>query len=446
MKVSVFGAGYVGTVTAVCLASLGHRVFLVEMSPEKLELLCRGEAPVTEPGLADGLAREFTGGRLIPTDDAKQATLGSELALVCVGTPSGQSGSSDTAAICQVVREIAVAVALTSAPFVIALRSTIPSPQVEEEVLPILVDVLGPRVGRDVGFALNPEFLREGSAMADFMAPPFLVVGTEHAIAAKLMRDLYRRIEAPLHVVSPGTASLLKYASNAFHAVKVAFANEVVAVSPAFGADADQAMELFCRDQILNISTAYLRPGYAFGGPCLPKDLRALNRVASTHGASNTLLDAVLKSNEAVIRGSVETIVRLGIREVVLIGLSFKMQTDDLRESPYVELAERLLGKGFNLRVFDPDVNLGALRGRNLQYATQHLKHLTSLLCETPERAITRGSLVVLCKALLDATALVRLCAPGTLVLDLARALPAEIPPLRVVRLEGAGAREPHPR
>jgi GDP-mannose 6-dehydrogenase len=435
MKVAVFGAGYVGTVTAVGLASLGHEVALVEVSDLKLDLLRRGATPVSEPGLGDVVAREVAAGRLTATRDVHAAMASAAVAMICVGTPGAVDGLADPGPVRRVVSQIAGAVPPAPHSLVVALRSTLPTPQVAGDILPQLAQTLGPRLGADVQFVVNPEFLREGCGLADFMAPPMIVVGTEHATAVPVMRELYGGIAAPFHVVAPGTASLLKYASNAFHALKVAFANEIGGLGPAFDADADRVMELFCEDHALNISPAYLRPGYAFGGSCLPKDLRALRRVGMVAGAPIALLSATLESNAALIRQSIDWIVRSGAREIALLGLSFKPGTDDLRESPLVELAEQLMGKGLTVRVHDPDIDPAVLHGSNLQYALGHLHHLAALLRDTPAEAIRPGALVIFGKPVLGAEALRAVCPPDTVVLDLPHALPRTLAPLRVRRL-----------
>lgn len=440
MKIAVFGAGYVGSVTAACLAGFGHQVWLVEVSPEKLEMLRSGKSPVSEPGLQDALGASLRSGRVVPVAGAVEAVADTDLGFVCVGTPSRADGAAETRQVRTVLREIAEEASRRPGPYVIVLRSTVTAPQLTDEIIPVLKDVLGDRFGGDIFFALNPEFLREGKAIDDFLKPSFVVVGTDHPAAADALREVHRAIDAPFYVVSPGTASLLKYASNAFHALKVAFANEIASLETVFGADAEEVMKLFCLDRTLNISPAYLSPGYAFGGSCLPKDLRALNRLASAAGIACPLLGSVLASNDVVVQRSVNMIQHLGVRAVTLIGLSFKQGTDDLRESPWVELAERLLGKGYRLRIFDPDVRAEALRGRNLQYANEHLQHLTSLLNEQAGDALAGSQLVVVGKPLLPLERIVELCAPDARVLDLIRCFPLNSGCSKLLRLSGTEA------
>jgi GDP-mannose 6-dehydrogenase len=437
MKIAVFGAGYVGSVTAACLAGFGHQVWLVEVSPEKLEMLGAGESPVSEPGLQDALGASLRSGQVVPVASAVEAIANTDLGFVCVGTPSRADGAAETRQVRNILREIAEEAVRWPRPYVIALRSTVTAPQVSEEIVPVLRGVLGDRFGRDIFFALNPEFLREGRAIADFLKPAFVVVGTDHLPAADALREVHRAIDAPFYVVSPGTASLLKYACNAFHALKVAFANEIASLETVFGADVEEVMKLFCLDRTLNISPAYLSPGYAFGGSCLPKDLRALNRLASAVGIACPVLDSVLASNEVVVQRSVNVIHHLGVRAITLIGLSFKAGTDDLRESPLVELAERLLGKGYRLRIFDPEVRAEALRGRNLQYINEHLQHLTSLLWEQPGDALAGSQLVVVGKPVLLLERIIDLSAPDARILDLIRCFPLNSGCSKLLRLSG---------
>ena len=443
MRVAVFGAGYVGCVTAACLAELGHRVWLVEVSAEKLALLRAGVSPVSEPGLPEALGAALREQRIVPVATAAEAVVATELGLVCVGTPSRADGSPDTAQLRRVMREIALEIAQRPQPYVIALRSTIAVPQLNGDVLPVLKEALDGRLGVDVAFAVHPEFLREGHALDDFRRPPFVIVGTEHPAAAEALKALHTGVDAPFHVVTPGSASLVKYASNAFHAIKVAFANEVASLEGAFGADADAVMRLFCEDRTLNIAPAYLRPGYAFGGSCLPKDLRALTRVAGAEGIAVPVLSSALPSNEGLVQRSVDAIAQFRLRAVTLVGLSFKMGTDDLRESPLVALAERLLGKGYQLRIYDPDVRTEDLRGRNLQYAEEHLHHLTSLLAPTPEAALAGAPLVVIGKPLLPIDRLLALAGPEAKILDLIRSVPAASRRANVYRLDGNGVSAP---
>ncbi len=444
MNIAIFGAGYVGCVTAGCLAKLGHRVWLVEVSPEKLETLRAGHSPVVEPGLDELLRPALRTGQIVPTGHSTEAVAATELGMICVGTPSGPDGTPNTSYLKKVLNEIAGALThrtphpdplhgretgLTSPPptggedqgegtavrlYHVVLRSTVPWPVAHVELLPLLA-------GCPVSLAVNPEFLREGNAIKDFFEPPFIVIGTEQPAAAARLKEVYRDVTAPVFIVSPGSASLLKYACNAFHATKVVFANEIAALARAYGADANEVMDLFCRDTILNISKAYLRPGFAYGGSCLPKDLRALLRIAAVQGTVVPLLAAVPQSNAALIERALEVIEETSARRVALLGLSFKPGTDDLRESPLVVLAERLLGQGYDLRIVDPDVQLDRLTGKNLAYAQQRLQHLAAVLWPKPVAALSDVELMVIGKRLAGLE-------------DILAALPATVPVLDLTR------------
>jgi GDP-mannose 6-dehydrogenase len=435
MNIAVFGAGYVGCVSAAGFASLGHRVWLVEVAPAKLELLRAARSPVYEPGLDEELGRHLRSGQVVAVQEAAEAVKASDLALICVGTPSQPDGLPDVTQVQRVVSEIAEVAAQQGSPYTVVARSTIPQPQLRQDILPLLEDACRGRFGRDITFAVNPEFLREGQALGDFAHPPFVVVGTDHSAAGELLAALYRPIDAPFYVVSLGTASLLKYACNAFHGIKVALANEIAGLESVFDADANAVMEIFCQDHKLNLSPAYLRPGYAFGGACLPKDLRALTRVAAVAGVATPLLASVLRSNGVLVQRAVDIVEQLGVREVSLLGLSFKSGTDDLRESPLVELAERLLGKGHRLRIYDPDVYPESLHGRNLEYINRHLEHLGLLLTGTLEEAMTGTELVIVGKTV-PAERLSALSPPEAWVLDLTRQLPGAAF-RRLIRLNG---------
>lgn len=403
-------------------------------------MLRAGCTPVAEPGLDELLGEGIRTGSVIPVSTTEEAIPHTDIALICVGTPSRTDGTCETVQIRRVLEDVAAALRGHPNPYVIALRSTLPHPQLAAEVLPLLASgPLAERWEKDVFFALNPEFLREGNAIEDFLNPPYLVVGTDHAKAIPVFRELYSGIDAPFVAVSPGTASLLKYACNSFHAMKVAFANEIGALERVFHADGGGVMDMLCEDRILNISPAYLRPGYAFGGSCLPKDLRALTRTAVIHGIPTPLLSAVGPSNESVIARSVDLIGGADRRRIGLVGLSFKSGTDDLRESPLVELAERLLGKGFEIQIFDPEVRLEMLQGRNLRYVEEHIPHLVSLLVEDLEDLVpddpSKPALIVVGKAIVTAERLIDLCPAGARVLDLVRCLPVDAAPLEVLRI-----------
>lgn len=421
MNIAVYGAGYVGTVSAACLASLGHRVWLVESSESKLATLKQGRSPVLEPGLEEMLSPFLKSGQVIPVKTTAEAVPHTSVSIICVGTPSLHDGRPDVQQVRLVAADIARELSRKNGAHAITVRSTIPYPRVVADVYPVIQEHLGGRFGDDIGFALNPEFLREGCAIKDFLEPSFVVVGSEHTQAIRLLGEVYEPLKAPVRVVSPGAASLLKYACNAFHAAKIVFANEIGSLSEAFDADPRQVMELFCEDRVLNVSPAYLKPGYAYGGSCLPKDIRALNQMAATHAVAVPLLQSLPASNDAMIQRTIDTIESSGGKKVVLVGLSFKVSTDDLRESPFVELSERLLGKGYDLRIYDPDVKVEILIGRNLQFAQRHLQHLAKVLVGSFEQAVSDAELVVVGKRLLAPEVVTSVASRGIPVLDLTR-------------------------
>jgi GDP-mannose 6-dehydrogenase len=395
-KIAVFGMGYVGCVTAACLGRDGHTVVGVDVDPDKVAEVNAGQAPITEPGLADLVREQVAAGRLAATRDLDRAIRDTDIALVCVGTPSAADGSVNTRAVEQVVAGIGRALAGSRAAYTVVVRSTLPPGLLEERLAPRLAEAAGRELGDDLWICNNPEFLREATAIRDYYDPPFVLVGADDSAAAERVLELYDRVAAEKLVTDTRTASLVKYACNAFHAVKVAFANEVGAVARSFGADGHAVMDLVCKDRKLNVSRAYLRPGFAFGGSCLPKDVRALTRHAERDGVSLPLLQSVLPANDAQVRRGLTLVQQLGKRKVGLAGLSFKAHTDDLRESPLVVLAEALVGRGYDVKIYDPNVQVSRLRGRNLAYIDRHLPHLAALLVGTLAELTDHADLLVL--------------------------------------------------
>lgn len=433
MQVAVFGAGYVGCVTAAGLGRLGHSVHLVEVVEAKVRTIAAGRSPVSEPGVGDELAAMLAAGRLRVGADAAAALAAADVAMVCVGTPPAADGAADVAQVERVLRQIAAVVAARPAaePLVVALRSTAPWPRLRDGVLAELAAAPPAGWGDRVRFALNPELLREGTGLADFLAPPFVVVGSDDPAAAAVLRELYAGLSAPFHAVAPGTASLAKYACNYFHALKVAFANDVAGLAPAFAADPLAVMELLVSDRQLNLSPAYLRPAFAFGGPCLPKDLEALTRVAAAAGADRRLCEAVAATNASLVDRAAAAVGRLAKGRVALLGLSFKNGTDDLRGSPLLELAARLTERGLELAIYDPDIAPGALLGANLAHALERLPAIAELFCDHPAAALAGAALVVVGKSRAAAVEL----PAGVPVLDLTRTLTAA-PGRRVLTLD----------
>ncbi|HEV3260592.1 MAG TPA: nucleotide sugar dehydrogenase [Gemmataceae bacterium] len=394
--VAVFGMGYVGCVTAACLGRDGFQVVGVDVSPDKVAEVNAGCATVAEPGLGALVRAQVEAGRLQATVDVGAAVRGSAVALVSVGTPSTEDGAVCGRSVERVIQDIGNCLRGSDQAYTVVVRSTVLPGMLEEKLAPLLQQTAERDLGRGLWLCNNPEFLREGSAIRDYDNPPFVVVGAREPEPARGVLDLYPGVKAPQVVTDTRTAALLKYACNAFHALKVAFANELGTLAKALGADGHEVMRLLCRDRKLNISPAYLRPGFAFGGSCLPKDLRALTRYAEQHALRLDLLDAIGHSNERHLRRAVKMVHQSGHRDVGIMGLSFKAGTDDLRESPLVVLAETLLGQGYRIKIFDPNVTISRLRGRNLAYIDCHLPHLTGFLVDAPEELYDFASLLVL--------------------------------------------------
>lgn len=400
MKVVVAGLGYVGTVSAACLAANGHDVRGIDVDAAKIDDIRAGRSPVAEPGLGDLVARTVAGGSLHATTSWAEALSGAEMTLICVGTPSTAGGSADLSNVRRVLTDLVAALpaAGTPAPHSVVIRSTVPPGTIDTVVAPALADGLA-GTGVVAGAAMCPEFLREGSGLADFFAPPMIVAGTSDPLVAEAVRSLFGFLDQPVQIVQTREAEALKYACNAFHATKVSFANEIGRLLRLLDVDSRQVMSLFCQDQVLNISPSYLRPGFAFGGSCLPKDLRSMLHLARLSGADLPLLSATLATNELTISEVVDRVIACDGRTVALFGLSFKASTDDLRESPNVEVAERLIGKGFEVRIYDQEVNPARLVGANRRYVRSRLPHLARLLVARPEEALRGADIAIVSAA-----------------------------------------------
>jgi GDP-mannose 6-dehydrogenase len=419
MKIAVFGLGYVGCVSAASLAAAGHEVTGVDIDPWKIELVRNGRVPVLEPGLSEIVEQVVASGHLKATDDGVAAVMENELSLVCVGTPSRPAnGSIDTTALERVAEIIGRGIAESEGRHTVVIRSTVVPGTTESVVIPALERMSGLTAGEDFGVAVNPEFLREGTSVKDFKNPPKTVIGQIDDESGEPVESLYAGLDAPLFRLSIREAELVKYVDNAFHALKIGFANEIGAIAEAFSVDAQEVMRVFRSDTKLNISPAYLSPGFAFGGSCLPKDLRALVHAAHRRDVAVPILENVLPSNDAHIRRALDAITSLGLRRVGLFGLAFKSGTDDLRESPLVELAERLIGKGFELKIYDPRVSVSKLVGANKAFVEAHLPHLSRLLVDSPAGVIEHAEVVILGRGYLEASELLREC-PDLPVIDL---------------------------
>lgn len=391
MRIAVFGLGYVGTVTAAGLASLGHEVCGVDVDAVKVQQIRAGRSPVVEPGIDELVATAQAGGLLTATIDAVEALNGADVSLLCVGTPSMPQGGTDLTYLRRAMTDIQEGLAVATPPssgfHAVVVRSTVP-PGTGDDLVSAAFVSMAPVAGWTVGTAMCPEFLREGSGVADFFNPPFVVLGTADQRVTDLITELFSFSDREIKLVDVRSAEALKYACNAFHATKISFANEMARIFRTFGVDSREVMRVFSEDAVLNISPAYLMPGFAFGGSCLPKDLRALLDMARMNSLEVPLLAGTLHTNELVIRDAVSRLIASPFRTVAMLGLSFKMNTDDLRESPNVELAERLIGKGFDIRIYDPIINPERLMGSNLRYIESRLPHLRRLLFGTPGEAL----------------------------------------------------------
>ncbi len=396
MKVSVFGLGYVGAVSSACFANDGHEVIGVDLNADKVRLINDGRAPVIEAELPELIAAGVAAGRLRATTSVAEAVAETELSVVSVGTPSRANGSLNTAAVEKVAEEIGAALAGKSARHTVVIRSTVLPGTVAELVEPAIARTSGKAVGDEVGVCFNPEFLREGASVQDHYHPPFVLVGRRREEDADRVAELYAGVEAELLRVSVEAAEMVKYVCNAWHALKVAFGNEVGALAHAQGIDSWEVMDVFCRDTKLNISARYLKPGFAFGGSCLPKDLRALLYRAKELDLELPVLAGILPSNKLLIEQTVARILSLGKRRVGLLGLSFKAGTDDLRESPNVTLVEQLLGKGYDIRIYDRNVSMSTLVGANRAYIEQVIPHIGQLLCDEIDTVYDHAELLII--------------------------------------------------
>lgn len=395
LSISVFGLGYVGSVSAACFASMGHRVIGVDVNPAKVEMVEGGRSPIIEASMNELVAEGNRACRLHATTDSTAAVLQSDVSFVCVGTPSLRNGKLDLSHIEKVAREIAAALKQKKSAHTFVLRSTVLPGTVESIVLPLLEQVSGRRAGTDFTVVYNPEFMREGSAVADFLQPPYTILGAQDPSHLAPLRELYKQTPGKVFETSIAVAEMVKYLSNAFHAVKVVFANEIGTLCKHLNVDAQAVTEIFTSDVRLNISPAYLSPGFAFGGSCLPKDLRALTYKAKELDLKLPMLESLLPSNSEHVERAVEAVMRTNKRKIAQLGLSFKAGTDDLRESPQVQLVKRLLGEGYEVKVWDRDVSLGRLAGSNRQYIEEVIPHIGSLLSADLEDVLGWGEVVI---------------------------------------------------
>ncbi|HJQ22774.1 MAG TPA: UDP-glucose/GDP-mannose dehydrogenase family protein [Blastocatellia bacterium] len=421
MKLSVFGLGYVGCVSAACFARAGHEVVGVDVNQTKVDIINGGRSPIVEPGIEELIREAVTAGRLRATTDATEAVAASAVSLVCIGTPSHANGSLNLTHIKRACQQIGEALAAQTRFHIVVIRSTMLPGTIEQTVIPTLEVYSGKRAGRDFGVAINPEFLREGTSLTDFNNPPFTLIGADDDDTAGLLARLYAGIDAPLLTVRVKEAEMVKYACNTFHALKVTFANEIGNVCKALGVDSHKVMEVFCRDTKLNLSPYYLKPGFAFGGSCLPKDLRAITYKAKELDVDVPMLSAILASNRRQVERVVEAVLETGRKRVGVLGLSFKSGTDDLRESPMVALIETLIGKGLKLAIYDRDVELARLFGANKEYIEREIPHISSLMCADLNQVIEHAEVVIVGKKEDEFRALAERMSDGRMVIDLVR-------------------------
>ena len=395
MRVAVFGLGYVGCVSAACLARDGHIVTGVDVSAQKVAAVAGGRSPLIEPGL-DDLVREMSrAGRLSATSDSRIAVQQNDVSMICVGTPSNGNGSLDMRYVENVCRQIGAALATDDSYHVVVVRSTVLPGTVQEILVPILERESGRFAGKDFGVCMNPEFLREGTALQDYYTPSHIIVGELDQQSGERVASLYRAVDAEVRRTTIRVAEMLKYVNNAFHAVKVVFANEVGAMCKAHGIDGQALMDLFCEDSRLNISSAYLKPGFAFGGSCLPKDLRALLYRAKDRDVDCPMLSAALRSNHQQIERGVRMVESTGRKKIGVLGLAFKARTDDVRESPVVTLVETLVGRGYEVCVFDDTVDPNRLVGANRLFLERELPHIASLMRPSIDDVVSEAEVVV---------------------------------------------------
>ena len=396
MKISIFGLGYVGAVSAGCLATDGHEVIGVDPNKTKVDLINQGTTPIIEKDIGEMIAATVKSGHLRATADVRDAVFGSDMSLICVGTPSQLNGNLDLSHVRKVCQEIGAAIREKDSFHVVVARSTMLPGSMRALVIPTLEAASGKVAGVDFGVCNNPEFLREGTAVYDYYHPPKTVIGESDEKAGALLVQLYEKMDAPLVRTDVETAEMVKYTDNTWHAVKVAFANEIGNICKAVGIDGHKVMEIFCQDTKLNLSPYYMKPGFAFGGSCLPKDVRALTYKARSLDLDLPLLNSILPSNQRQVEKGIKMIVDKGARKVGILGFSFKAGTDDLRESPLVDVIEYLLGKGYELKLYDKNVNLAALTGANQDYILNHIPHISKLMVNNMQDVLDFADTIVI--------------------------------------------------
>ncbi len=431
MKISIFGMGYVGAVSAGCLANDGHEVIGVDPNQTKVDLINSGKTPIIEKDIGEMVARSVQEKRLRATTNVHEAVFGTDISLICVGTPSQMNGNLDLTYVRRVCEEIGTAIKEKAGFHVVVARSTMLPGSMRSVVIPALEEYSGKTAGKDFGVCNNPEFLREGSAVFDYYNPPKTVIGESDAQAGDVLVKLYEKMDAPLVRTDVETAEMVKYTDNNWHAVKVAFANEIGNLSKSLGIDGHKVMEIFCKDTKLNLSPYYMKPGFAFGGSCLPKDVRALTYKARSLDLELPLLNSLMASNQRQVQKGLEMVTAYGKKRVGILGFAFKAGTDDLRESPLVEVIESLIGKGYEMRLFDRNVSLAALTGANRDYILNHIPHISKLMVESMEEVLSFAEVIVIGNGAQEFRTILEQIKPGQVVVDLVRISPNKSEPGR---------------
>ena len=421
MNISIFGLGYVGAVSAGCLANEGHQIIGVDPVQTKVDLINQGRTPIIEKDIGELIENAVKAGRLQATTNAAEAINNTHLSFVCVGTPSQLNGNLDLKYVRRVCERVGLVLKNKKDRHVVVIRSTILPGTMRNVVIPILEESSGKTAGSDFGVCNNPEFLREGTAVYDFYHPPKTVIGETDLISGDLLTSLYDKIEAPLIRTDLETAEMVKYVDNCWHALKVGFANEIGNICKTLGIDGHKVMDIFCQDTKLNISSYYLKPGFAFGGSCLPKDLRALTYKAKRMDLDLPILNSILSSNQRQIERGIRMVMEKGNKKVGVLGFSFKAGTDDLRESPIVELIERLRGKGYDIRLYDRNVNLASLVGANRDYILNHIPHISRLMVESLDEALSHADTLVIGNSDPEFRTILDRVNPEQVVVDLVR-------------------------
>lgn len=394
--ISILGLGYVGSISAACFAKNGHQIIGVDVNPTKVEMISKGQSPIIEEGLAELIRQGVDEDRILATTDTHQAVKDSTISIICVGTPSNSNGSLNLNYVRRVCTDIGQALAGKDDYHTVVIRSTMLPGSTEETVIPTLEQTSGKKTGRDFGVCFNPEFMREGNSIKDFYNPPFTIIGSDDEKAIEATTRLYEKLDAPLFVVPFKVAEIVKYANNAFHALKVTFANEIGNICKQQNIDSHKVMDIFCQDTKLNLSPYYLKPGFAFGGSCLPKDLRALLYHCRHLDIYPPVLEAILPSNQRQVDIAYQMVKGTGHKRVGVLGFSFKAGTDDLRESPIVELIERLIGKGYQVHVYDRNVSLASLQGANREYIEREIPHIASLMADSIDEILESSEVIII--------------------------------------------------